>query len=380
MSCILIQAYKRLLVDIIDLSKVSLDAPDEISNEWVLIEGPKLDKQILAYIEHGGDEPPIPEWLKPLWDKFRSEMNGVVLGYIRQLLLFCYKAEYEPTNEQLKEAQASFEETEECIGTWDAFFSERIPSPVHSTARQIVTSLIRETVRRGKFKDIIPSHGPGAVFPPRKPWVKSKFLTLYSSIQQYYPYDQFFCGLPSYWTETMVEEKSGSLLEADEIVACLVAVPKDSRGPRLICVHPSESIWIQQGLRLVLEAAISSHPLLRDKINFTDQTVNGKLALSSSVSRELVTLDLKEASDRLSSKLIRYLFGETAYAWLSCCRADKVQLLDGRVISLRKWAPMGNALTFPVQSLVFWALVHASILSRYGINCTEIYVFGDDIL
>jgi hypothetical protein len=36
-------------------------------------------------------------------------------------------------------------------------------------------------------------------------------------------------------------------VHADIIEAKLIAVPKDSRGPRLICVHPAESIWIQQG-------------------------------------------------------------------------------------------------------------------------------------
>jgi hypothetical protein len=41
---------------------------------------------------------------------------------------------------------------------------------------------------------------------------------------------------------------------------------------------------------------------------------------------------------------------------------------------------MGNCLTFPVQSLVFFSVVRAGIRSRYGVSCDEIYVFGDDIL
>lgn len=377
---ILLTVYKRLLADIQVLSGVSLDAPDEITYAWVLKEGPSLDKIILRYLEIGGEEPLIPGWLLPLWRKFRSENCGVTLRYLRQCLVFCYKAEYEPTKEQLENANNVFEESDYGVGIWNTAFNSRLPQPHHSTARQIVTSAVREIVRRGKFRDIIPSHGPGAVYPPRKPWEKSRFLTLYSSIQRLYPYDQFFCGLYSFWEYAMVEEGMGRLVECDDIVANLIAVPKDSRGPRLICVHPAESIWIQQGQRSVLEAAITQFPLTKGKINFTDQSVNGKLALSSSCSRELVTLDLKEASDRMSAELVRYLFGETAYEWLSCSRATHVKLLDGRVIRLQKWAPMGNALTFPVQSLVFWALVYASILSRYGVNCNDVYVFGDDIL
>jgi len=380
MQSILITVYKRLLADVREISGVSLDAPDEITYSWVLKEGPALDKQILMFLENGGVEPSIPEWLKPLWDKFILTKDGDVLRYIRQLLVFCYKAEYEPTNEQLKEAQASFEETDLGVGVWDSMFDSRVPSPTLRTARQIVTSVVRNIARKGLFKNILPSHGPGAVFPSRKPWEKSKFLTLYSSIQSYYPYDQFFCGLHSFWSDVMVDGRNGELKEEDDIVASLTAVPKDSRGPRLICVHPAEAIWVQQGLRLILEDAITNYPLIRGKINFTDQTVNGALAMSSSVSRELVTLDLKEASDRISSKLVHYLFGETVNGFISCCRATKVKLLDGRVITLKKWAPMGNCLTFPVQSLIFWAVVYSSIVSRYGESCTDIYVFGDDIL
>jgi len=377
---ILLTVYKRLLADVCVLSGVSLDAPEEITYDWVLKEGPLLDKEILRFIENGGESPCLPGWLVPLWDRFIITNDASYLKYLRQVLVFCYKAEYEPTKEQYEIAQSEFVNTDDCVRVWDSAFNSSLPHPVLSTARHTVTACGREIARKRKFREIVPSHGPGAVFPPRKPWEKSHFSTLYRPIMEYYPYDQFYCGIWSYWTDVMVAERSGTLHEEDEITANLIAVPKDSRGPRLICVHPAEAIWIQQGQRLVLEAAIDQFPLTRGKINFTDQSVNGQLALSSSKTRELVTLDLKEASDRMSAELVRYLFGETLYGWLSCSRARYVKLLDGRVIQLQKWAPMGNALTFPVQSLVFWALVHASILSRYGIDCTDIYVFGDDIL
>jgi hypothetical protein len=355
-----------------------MGAPDEITYEWVLIEGPKLDKQCLAYIEGNRlEQPEFPEWLKPLWDAFLVKNEARFLKYVRQCLLFCYKTEHEPSDEQIKEAQASFEETDRGCSAWDLVFKEcRVPSVTLRTARQIVGRVIG----RIDWKEIEPNHGPGAIFPPRKPSDKSRFLTYYPAIQQYYPYDQYFWSLPSFWDEIMVKESRGRIVECDRIVAKLVAVPKDSRGPRLICVHPAEAIWIQQGQRLLLEQAIARSPLTRGRVNFTDQTVNGKLALLNSSSRELVTLDLKEASDRISCGLVRYLFGDYVYDLMSCSRASHVKLLDGRVVELGKWAPMGNGLTFPVESLVFFAVVHAGIRSRYGVSCNDIYVFGDDLL
>jgi hypothetical protein len=146
-------------------------------------------------------------------------------------------------------------------------------------------------------------------------------------------------------------------------------------------VHPKEAVWIQQGCRRLLERAITHYKSeASGRINFRDQTVNGRLALESSRTREFVTLDLKEASDRISCKLVQSLFGDYAYKFISCSRASSVKLLDNRVMKLRKWAPMGNALCFPVQSLLFYAIVRAGIRCRYGENCNDVYVFGDDII
>lgn len=367
--------YDRLLADICVLSGVPLGTPNEITDEWALKLGPKLDKDLLLYLEGIGELPIFPEWLQPLVEAFLSSMDGKYLRFLRQVLLFCYKLEFEPTNEQLMEANASFEDTDQSILTWeDSFLSQ--DKALFRSARQIVGKVIY----RINWNEILPSHGPGAVYPRCSSQDKSEFSVIYRPIERFYPYAEYFCGIPSYWWDHIVQAQ-GKLTEKDTIVSSLVAVPKDSRGPRLICVHPKESIWIQQGCRRLLEQAIErpGSPC-HGRITFQDQGTNGALAMASSIDREYCTLDLKEASDRISCLLVKYLFGDFAYEYISCSRATHVKLLDGRVIELRKWAPMGNALTFPVQSLVFLALVRAGIRSRYGVNCTDIYVFGDDIV
>jgi hypothetical protein len=382
-STYVINTYNCLLADISSLSGVPLGAPNDISNDWVLIEGPKLDKQLLQWLEGTGEMPVFPEWLAPLWTTFTSTMDAEYLRYIRQLLLFCYKIETEPTNDQLQEAQKAFEDCERDVETWEAWFEANTSSnqanrdtPLFSYARQIVGRVIG----RIDWSAILPGHGPGAVYPPCLPRDKSKFSTIYTTIDQHYPFAEYFCALPSFWWDHLVIGDS-KLQVSDNIECRLVAVPKDSRGPRLICVHPKEAIWIQQGCRRLLERAIVSEcSPCHGRINFQDQGVNGGLALKSSIDRELVTLDLKEASDRVSCKLVEHLFGAYTYGKLSCSRASSVRLLDERVIPLRKWAPMGNALTFPVQSLIFYSLVRSGIRCRYGVNCNDVYVFGDDIL
>lgn len=400
--------YNRLLADISISSRVQICAPDDLGDEWYLVKGPMLDKQILGYLEGWNQEVDIPEWLMPLWLSFLKDKNPTTLGYIRQLLVFCYKIEFEPKPQQLNETIEGFTFVEESVKLWNisvlgncassgrdsgkcsgfntcgasdqsgedtkkCIFSRQSHIAFLSTAKRLISRVIANV----DLKNIVPHHGPGAVFPPRKPWKKTKFSTCYTSIDRYYPWSEFFqFGLSSGLYEPLTDDTPTS----DEIVSRLVAVPKDSRGPRLICVHPAEAIWIQQGQRRVLEDAITSHWLTRESIRFDDQTVNGAMALSSSKTRALCTLDLKEASDRIGINLVRYLFGEEFYDILSCARATHVLLPDGRKLLLQKWAPMGNCLTFPVESLIFWALAQAGIIYETGRKSDQVYVFGDDII
>lgn len=370
----ILNCYRSLIADISTLSKVQLCAPDDVDMNWVLKEGPSCDKQILKYLEFGHDKPDLPYWLLPLWERFRQNDDPLLLRYLRQACCFGYKIEHEPTDEQLKAAQADFEYTEESISVYDqAFNSLAKESIVLPSARSIISRVICKC----NWRQILPSHGPGSVYPSRDHVERSSFDAISSQLEEYYPFFENFCGLYSFW------DKSRGVLEAVDTSertygARLVAVPKDSRGPRLICVHPKELIWIQQGQRAILEQAINTH--CRPYISLDDQRVNGRLALESSADQEYCTLDLKEASDRLSSKLIEYLFGD-AYKYLEASRARTIHLMDNRVITLKKFAPMGNCNIFPVQSLVFWAIVRAGIASTYGIQSrANVYVFGDDIL
>lgn len=369
-----IQAYKCLLTDVSTLSGVRLHAPDSLDMNWVRIDGPQLEKSVLQYLEHG-TQCPFPEWLQPLWDRFVLEDNPVLLRYIRQLLLFGYKAE-EPYNEdQLTKAVSAFVACDEGLSALREYF---IYSCRHSGPIVEARKLVSRVISRANFSDITPSHGPGAVYPSCAMWDKSDFRTVYSGIEEYYPYFDYFA--PQGANLFNYIDHATHLEQVSSIRAKLVAVPKDSRGPRLICVHPKEAVWIQQGIRQVLERAITQHPLTRGKIVFDDQTTNQGLAIQGSLDGSYATLDLKDASDRLEESVVEYLFG-AHYRYFKSCRADTIQLPTGGVMPLNKYAPMGNATVFPVQSLCFWAMVTAGVHARFGSNATpDVHVFGDDII
>lgn len=236
------------------------------------------------------------------------------------------------------------------------------------------------------------------------------FKRYYRSLAERFPYEDYFFFNLSHMCDEL--RSYLSLEELDTPVAKVVLVPKDSRGPRLISSEPLEVQWIQQMLMANMVHTIETHPLTRGLVNFTDQSVNRRLALRGSTeeSNFLVTLDMKDASDRVHSTLVRILFPNTWVAALMAARSTATRLPNGEVVQLHKFAPMGSATCFPVEALIFWALSTATIidssnsltingravtttpfatlnmlfrgLERCGTPACDraVYVYGDDII
>lgn len=413
---------KRLLADVSKHTGVLIEAPDGLDDTWCINNAPKLSKEILAFCngltgiaflnereprlkevfnELGGSFllPLVDAWLEESRNRLYAEryyddkdktsrvvdaMNETRSNEIRlfkglyQVLLFGYKAEQSPTKEQIDEANKAFVETDENVLVWE-LSRERTPGSYLQVLLREARKLCNVVIHKADFGDITGRHGPGGVYPRRLPSDKSGFATYYHAIHKHYDFCDHFCGLPHYWEEAL--RVTAEVAEGEAIVAKLCAVPKDSRGPRLISVHPTESVWVQLGQASVLMRAIERSRLTAGYVNFTSQEVNRSLALTGSNSGQWATLDLREASDRISCHIVKSLFGDWLYEKLSCSRATHYLDLNGEQRTMYKWAPMGNGLTFPVQSLVFWSLVTAGIRLGVGTKAdVHVYVFGDDII
>jgi hypothetical protein len=90
-------------------------------------------------------------------------------------------------------------------------------------------------------------------------------------------------------------------------------VPKDSRGPRIICMEPHERMFIQKGLMHKIYDHIEKYSPHRGRINFTDQSINQRLAYTASITQEYATIDMKDASDLVSWELIKRLVPSTGF-------------------------------------------------------------------
>lgn len=329
----------------------------------------------------------LPHFLRGLLVKvytsdgtLREDADVVAVCDLRQLLFFAYKLQLPYTKEKSDAVISSFEETEAELFELSNASLPSDSKRVLLVARDLCTSLF-ENVQR---KDILPRHGPGAVATGEKFEKKWEFSRLYSNLHSAFPYYEYFVVNSRSLLDSVKWYRSLERLEVG--TAKVVLVPKDARGPRLISEEPLEYQYIQQGIRLQMQKHLESHPLTRGHVNFTHQSVNQKLALSASSSGSHATLDMKEASDRVSTSLVEFVYGGNPdyLKGLLSCRTDKTQLPDGRILALKKYAPMGSAVCFPVESTIFYLLSVSALIVEYGLSVRKakraVYVYGDDLI
>lgn len=157
-----------------------------------------------------------------------------------------------------------------------------------------------------------------------------------------------------------------------ERVARLKFVPKNMKTSRSICMEPNTHMYFQQGvLRNMLKLIRSSDFGLF--IDIQDQTVNQDLALRGSYSSEIDTIDLSAASDSVGLRLVKGIFPKTWLPPMLCTRSTEVEIPGGSIRKLNKFAPMGSALCFPTQCIIFTAVcIYAAYQYRTDKECHRI--------
>jgi len=301
--------------------------------------------------------------------------DSLAVDCVRQLTLIFYKLEVDYDEETVKDFLSTFisvdsESFMSCGNVHD--LSDRVQTHLGMMRR-----IIGRVLANANPFDIRPSHGSGATACRTVNSDKYHKLRYYPELDDVYCYsDHFFFNLNHLVDE--YEKLEGSAESRPEARVCLV--PKDSRGPRVISCEPAELMYIQQGLMKLLYDTIETHPLTRGYCNFADQTINQSMAREGSLHDNYATIDLSDASDRLSLALVRLVFPANWVRCLEACRSKTTILPDGRRVELNKFAPMGSSCCFPVEALVFWASAYASTLTVERNSSDLPYVYGDDII
>lgn len=265
---------------------------------------------------------------------------------------------------------------------------DRNIKPLYSHTAELTGNLyyakevLKNVFETFEFTQERPKNGPGSVANGLKPWQRYRPSRYYKSLDRLIPYYRmYYCSdnhLFDRWDEWFGLEHGNSL-----VTARLIAVPKDSRGPRLISSEHSEFMTYQQCLRQEIVPFIETHSLTGRQVNFTDQQINGELALEGSRTGGLATLDLSKASDLLSLDLVDELFEDTPiHDYIMNTRSSATHTPLGDQI-FRKFAPMGSALCFPIQAISFYALLVGRMVAngeRLGVAARKVWVYGDDII
>jgi len=172
--------------------------------------------------------------------------------------------------------------------------------------------------------------------------------------------------------DTRVREDS-FVVDVDVVPGKLMFVPKNAKTHRSIMVEPSLNSLLQKGYGTWMKRR-----LLKAGINLYDQSLNKRRAREGSMYGRLATVDLSSASDTISYELVADLLPFEWFSALDSARTSNVTYRGEALPPLKKFSSMGNAFTFELESLIFYALTW-SVCRLEGIP-PDISVYGDDII
>jgi hypothetical protein len=237
----------------------------------------------------------------------------------------------------------------------------------------------------------IPRHGPGATADKLTGNGKFDQRKWPERLERVFPFGKY--AIPNERYSYLLDQ--AQLLEPGaEIPVRVITVPKTLKTPRIIAIEPTAMQYMQQGLMQEFVPRLEDDPLISGMIGFTDQEPNQLLAKSGSEKGKLATLDLSEASDRVSNQHVRLMlrrFPELLEA-VDATRSRKADVpgKDGvTTIRLAKFASMGSALCFPMEAMVFLTVIFLGVqdalnrrLTRGDIKSLrgQVRVYGDDII
>jgi hypothetical protein len=344
--------------------------------------------------------------VKRVLDHPSDEIGRDALRYLYQIS-YAFKKVLGPykqkvLNDQLRE----FIEVDDSLKYFD-YLSEPLRE-ISRRARDIITDIFSgiDPTDLKQSENFLPRPGPGATNTPRKKSERYVAHSDYLPLSQVFDMEEWFnppSALPrqyrvqplfgmdnvNHLAKHHKKEAKRPLEKYDTPTSRFKFVPKTNQKARGICIEENEIQWLQQALRLALVRRLESHPLTKGRVNFTSQQINRDMALISSQTGQHATLDMSSASDRISRKLVSYLFSKTQILdHILACSTETIKLPEIKgfnfidELPINKIAPMGSAICFPIMAVTHFALIKAILefsVVPHELN-SDIYVYGDDII
>lgn len=259
------------------------------------------------------------------------------------------------------------------------------------------------------FGNLVPKHGPGAVADRLSANAKFDQRSWTTRLQRVFPFEDYAVTnahvsvnvrAPRCYGESAAMhcyQSSAQPIAVDvlepgaEVPVRVITVPKTLKSPRIIAIEPTCMQYMQQALFGLFRDGFERFDPLSSMIGIDDQEPNRQLAREGSLSGHLATLDLSEASDRVSNQHVIGLFAKRPLLLeaVQATRSTKADVPGHGVLRLAKFASMGSALCFPIEAMVFLTTVFCGIEQEHITPLTStavkayrrsVRIFGDDII
>lgn len=297
------------------------------------------------------DTPVFKEYLT--WYKTgRPEL----LKYVNSFLLFGKKLEY---------VDPEFDTT--ALRGWYEVEERLHTLTFAKTDVDALSNIVSVLVAPAAELDLLPKFGPGRVMERGvvNQWDKLRSLTHDHKLAYAFLRERPFRGAEAGYGE---DHALSELVCDATFVSRLKFVPKDIFKSRSICMEPNGYMYYQQEVLRLLVSSME-RGLIRKFVNLHDQTENRYSATHGSKYLSSDTIDLSSASDSVHVDLVRKIFPKDLLFYMLATRTSKVLVPDRKEpIAVKKFAPMGSAVCFPTQCIIFTAVcVYAYMSTDKGI-------------
>jgi len=342
--------------------------------------------------ERGGE---LPVFLQGYLNRVFDRSSGSLLDNpcidairsVRQLTLMFGKMQVECSKERQLAALRGYFECEQDVRRSDAALLESDLQEFRDMSELLFGQLFGQLNRDVLFDRLIPKHGPGSTADHILGNQKWNQRTWTRRLEKVFPSRSYL--IPN-WRFTHVLDEVNVLEPGEEQPVKIVLVPKTLKTPRVIAMEPTCMQYAQQAVAHGFMRVFDRDRLLSKLIGFDSQPPNQEMARQGSFDNRTATLDLSEASDRVSNELVRNLVSRWPYvAWALDATRSRRALVDGKVIRLAKYASMGSALCFPIEAVVFLTLIFVGIQRSLNETLTlrdvkrfvgSVRVYGDDLI
>jgi len=326
-----------------------------------------------------------------------DEPSTTAIQAIRQITGLANKVLLPTTERRNQAAIDGFIKCEMDLSSWE---DNVLPTIDFAAFDRIVSVLFGQMfsnldlrVWQGGLKEgverLLPKHGPGATADKLRGNKKYMQQIWYHRLEEYFPCGEYL--FPNWgWYQSVQDVEFHE--PGAELPVKVTLVPKTLKTPRIIAIEPTAFQYCQQAILEAIELEVAEDPRLKQMLSWKSQVPNQDMAHLGSIDGSLATLDLSEASDRVSNQLVLRMLKNFPHlrGAVQACRSTVAKLPGKKgLVPLRKFASMGSALCFPFESMLFLTLAVMGTLeanrtdvSRKTIMAlsSSVRTYGDDIV